>query len=71
MIRKFLVPVYEKVLDVIFVVGVISGALSGASVGGVAGFFVGLIGTAFSFIVFFGIIYVLLDIRDVLRSRQS
>ena len=71
MIRKFLVPVFEKLLDIIFVFGVLMSAILGAVFNGVIGFIVGLIAGALAIILSLGIIYVLLDIRDLLRSRPS
>lgn len=71
MLRKTIVPVFEKLLDIIFVLAIIGAAISGASTGGIAGCIIGIIGSAIFMILTFGVIYILLDIRDNLRKNAG
>lgn len=76
MVKKFLVPIFEKLLDVIFILsalGVLIYAIS-LAIGfkSVLLFFVTLIGGLIFLILSFGIIYILLDIRtEVKKFNQN
>lgn len=75
MIKKFLIPIFEKLLDIIFLLSalgvVVSAIMAAINYHSVLFFFTSLIGGLILLIISFGIIYILLDIRaEVKKSNQ-
>ena len=69
--KKLILPIFEKLLDVIFIIcaifvllGAIGAAIAASSV---LSFFVVLIGGALWLIIAFGMIYIFLDMRADLK----
>lgn len=80
MIRNFMRVTFPKVLDILFissVVGVVIAAFLAGSISSqmYQGFFIPFISLLFpgivSVVVAFGVIYVLLDIRDALQGKKQ
>jgi hypothetical protein len=81
MIRKFMRGTFPKVLDILFaisVVGVVIAAFSAGSAQGALlgrfsfmGFITALIPGGIGVIFVFGVMYILLDIRDALQGKKQ
>lgn len=80
MIRKFMRITFPKVLDALFILGIVGVAIAAYAVGSAARQYMGFNFAAFisilipgivGIIVAVGVIYILLDIRDALQSRDS
>ncbi len=71
MIKNFIVSMFSKILDVVFILFAILILLSAIGMSyavGILGFLGTLIGGAAMLVLSFGFIYILLDIRDLLKT---
>ncbi len=73
MIRAFMRSAFPKLLDILFVIGaagVLLVAFSALAAAGFLSFLSTLIGGGISLILGFGVVYLLLDIRDGLTPQK-
>ena len=75
MIKKLLLPIFEKLMDIIFILSVLGVLVYAVRMAmawnSVFLFFIVLIGGLIFTILSFGVIYILLDIRSELKQQRS